>query len=222
MKTKEEIANKAIESVAEFIAISTGVPEPQDVPTIGGRDSIGRKDDLPDGTPDFAKSSKISKASYTDIEGVYEVEKESFESPRPRWVFEQGIVRPTWDLIVSKEDKVTGFSLITPESPRMGCIAAIATHPDMRGQGIGKRLLRESMDSMRENGFEKACLRVRPHNEVAKRMYERFGFEKSHVEENYYDNSDDAIFMEYDLSPKDNIAKSASQAIEDLSHDRKE
>ncbi|MBI3152045.1 MAG: ribosomal protein S18-alanine N-acetyltransferase [Chloroflexi bacterium] len=78
-------------------------------------------------------------------------------------------------------------------------IATIATHPEFRGQGIGRDLLSHALRSAREEGAVKSFLEVRESNEVAQKMYRSFGFvEDGRRSEYYKDNAEDAILMSLD------------------------
>lgn len=75
-------------------------------------------------------------------------------------------------------------------------VATIATHPDYRGHGIGRRLLATGLLAAYERGARLAYLEVRHSNLTAQNMYEKFGFEAVGLRPRYYkDNNEDAILM---------------------------
>jgi ribosomal-protein-alanine N-acetyltransferase len=75
-------------------------------------------------------------------------------------------------------------------------IASLATHPEYRQQGIAKQLLVEALDNAYTEGARTAFLEVRAGNDVARRMYQKFGFDEVGRRERYYkDNNEDAILM---------------------------
>ena len=75
-------------------------------------------------------------------------------------------------------------------------IATIATHPDFRRQGIGRRLLARGLLAAYERGARLAYLEVRRGNLAAQAMYTAFGFEVTGVRPRYYkDNNEDALLM---------------------------
>jgi ribosomal-protein-alanine N-acetyltransferase len=75
-------------------------------------------------------------------------------------------------------------------------IASLATHPEYRQQGIAKQLLVEALDNAYAEGARTAFLEVRAGNDVARRMYQKFGFDEVGRRERYYkDNNEDAILM---------------------------
>lgn len=58
---------------------------------------------------------------------------------------------------------------------------AMAVVADARGCGVGALLLRSLLDRARAAGVERVSLSVNPTNVVARRLYERFGFEPADV-----------------------------------------
>ncbi|WKZ36537.1 MAG: ribosomal protein S18-alanine N-acetyltransferase [Anaerolineales bacterium] len=75
-------------------------------------------------------------------------------------------------------------------------IATLATHPEFRGQGIGKNLLLHALHSAKGEGAVKSFLEVRQSNLAAQKMYRSFGFvEDGRRKEYYKDNGEDAILM---------------------------
>lgn len=78
-------------------------------------------------------------------------------------------------------------------------IATIATHPEFRGQGVGRHLLLHVLGSAREEGAIRAFLEVRESNLIALKMYRDFGFVEDGRRAKYYkDNGEDAILMSLD------------------------
>jgi ribosomal-protein-alanine N-acetyltransferase len=75
-------------------------------------------------------------------------------------------------------------------------IATIATHPDFRKQGVGEDLLAHTLQFARDEGAITSFLEVRESNDVALKMYQKFGYVETGHRENYYaDNGEDAILM---------------------------
>jgi ribosomal-protein-alanine N-acetyltransferase len=75
-------------------------------------------------------------------------------------------------------------------------IATIATHPDYRRQGIGRRLLSHALTRAMEEGARSSFLEVRESNLAAQEMYRQFGYQATGRRRRYYkDNDEDAILM---------------------------
>jgi ribosomal protein S18 acetylase RimI-like enzyme len=76
---------------------------------------------------------------------------------------------------------VVGWCDIVPdlrESSRHCGRLAMGVDPDYRGRGIGRRLLRAALAAARARGLERIELNVVDTNEIAIRLYKRFGFEE--------------------------------------------
>jgi len=56
-------------------------------------------------------------------------------------------------------------------------LGAVAVHRDVRGQGVGTRLVQAALAHAREQGFDAVSLGVIDTNPGARRLYERLGFE---------------------------------------------
>jgi ribosomal-protein-alanine N-acetyltransferase len=75
-------------------------------------------------------------------------------------------------------------------------VQTIAVVPERRGAGIGAALLTELLDEAARRGGVEVFLEVRADNDGARRLYERFGFERVGVRKRYYQPSGvDAIVM---------------------------
>ncbi|MFG2002660.1 ribosomal protein S18-alanine N-acetyltransferase [Spirillospora sp. NPDC048911] len=80
-------------------------------------------------------------------------------------------------------------------------VQTIGVRADRRGAGIGAALLTELLDEAVRRASEAVFLEVRADNDAARRLYERFRFERVGVRKRYYQPSDvDAIVMRRELS----------------------
>ena len=133
-----------------------------------------------------------------DLEGVLEVEAESFTNPWTREMY-------AWELqnrsvchiyVVRMLDcPVAGFCafwLVVDEIH----INNVAMRPRFRGQGIGTALLHHVLDEATRLGARRATLEVRASNEGARRLYQRLGFYVAGTRRNYYSNPvEDALIL---------------------------
>ncbi|SDJ05636.1 ribosomal-protein-alanine N-acetyltransferase [Ferrimonas sediminum] len=72
--------------------------------------------------------------------------------------------------------------------------------PDMRGQGLGRRLLQRCLDTLLQQQAECCFLEVRASNESALALYRNIGFAQLSRRKGYYptDNGrEDAVIMSY-------------------------
>lgn len=103
-----------------------------------------------------------------------------------RWVREM--------IAVPGADEVTGYAGFRVYR-REAHITTIAIHPDWRGKGLGELLLLEVVEKAVQLGANRITLEVRPSNWIARRMYEKYGFEVTGVRRGYYRDGEDAWLM---------------------------
>lgn len=136
----------------------------------------------------------------TDLDGVYEVEKNSFENHWSKKSLEDDLKNEVSIYLVAKiYDKVVGYMgawKIIDEAH----ITNIAVLKECRGKKIGEALLKEMINTCKDNKINSMTLEVRVSNLVAQNLYKKFGFKFSGIRKEYYsDNKEDAIIMWNDL-----------------------
>ena len=142
----------------------------------------------------------IRKMTADDIPAVVELDKMSFSLPWPERSFRFELTdNPASRCWVAEVDgRVVGMIvvwLLVEEAH----VATLATHPDLRRQGIAKKLLSHALRYLIDEGAQTSFLEVRASNIAAQEMYRRFGYEESGRRRRYYkDNDEDAILMNLD------------------------
>jgi len=139
----------------------------------------------------------IRRMTIEDVSVAHEIDVSSFTLPWPERSFRFEVTdNPASRCWVADLDgRVVGM-LVLWQIVDEAHIASLATHPDFRQQGIAKQLLTTALDHAYREGARSAFLEVRAGNEVARRMYQKFGFEEVGLRERYYkDNNEDAILM---------------------------
>jgi ribosomal-protein-alanine N-acetyltransferase len=145
----------------------------------------------------------IRRMTVEDVPVAHEIDVSSFTLPWPersiRFEVTDNPAARCW--IAELNSRVIGMLvlwMIVDEAH----IASLATHPDFRRQGIAKKLLVTALDHAYMEGARTAFLEVRAGNEVARSMYQKFGFEDVGLRERYYkDNNEDAILMTLNRLP---------------------
>lgn len=142
-------------------------------------------------------------AGDADLDGVLEVESESFTNPWTREMY-------TWEL--QNRSVCHIFVARTPDCAVAGFCAFwlvldeihinnVAVRPHLRGVGIGSALLHHVLAEARQLGARRATLEVRASNEAARRLYERLGFYVAATRRNYYTKPvEDALILWRDES----------------------
>jgi ribosomal-protein-alanine N-acetyltransferase len=139
----------------------------------------------------------IRKMTVADVPAVIELDQKSFSLPWPERSFRFELTdNPASRCWVAELDgKVVGMIvvwLIVDEAH----IATVATDPDYRRQGIGKRLISHALMHLIGEGARSSFLEVRESNIIAQAMYRKFGYEETGRRRRYYrDNDEDAILM---------------------------
>jgi len=75
-------------------------------------------------------------------------------------------------------------------------VTTIAVHPDQRGQRLGEEMLVHLLDEAIERGASWITLEVRETNDVAQKLYRKYGFTVVSTRRGYYsDNNESALVM---------------------------
>lgn len=77
--------------------------------------------------------------------------------------------------------QVTFITSLTGRGTKRMAIEAVQTRADMRGKGIGAKLIQHCLDVARERDIALVQLTSNAKRQDAHRFYERLGFEKSHA-----------------------------------------
>lgn len=139
----------------------------------------------------------IRRMTVEDVPAVVALDQKSFSLPWPersfRFELTDNPASRCW--VADLDGNVIGMVvvwLIVDEAH----VATLATHPDFRRQGIGKRLLSHALLNLIQEGARSSFLEVRESNIPAQEMYRKFGYEESGRRRRYYrDNDEDAILM---------------------------
>ena len=130
-----------------------------------------------------------------DLEEAYKIELEVNPSPWKYETFLSSFEVGHKGLICKNDSRMIGFIIFSPISPEAH-ILSISVRNEMQSKGIGTLLLKSMLDQCKVMNYKKIFLEVRVSNEKAINFYEKFGFSKDAIRNNYYtDNSEDALLM---------------------------
>ena len=144
----------------------------------------------------------VRPATAADLDAIDAIEQHSFKTPWPRSTFVGELTREWAHVDVGLDgDRIVAFCdywIVVPEMQ----VLAIATHPDVRGRGVGRQMLDHALATAARAGCQMASLEVRASNVPAIALYEHAGFKTVHVRARYYqDDAEDALVMMRGLSP---------------------
>ena len=132
---------------------------------------------------------------FSDLEEAYKIELDVNPSPWKYETFLSSFEVGHKGLICKKDNLMIGFIIFSPISPEAH-ILSISVRNEMQSKGIGTLLLKSMLDQCKVMNYKKIFLEVRVTNEKAINFYEKFGFSKDAIRNNYYtDNSEDALLM---------------------------
>jgi ribosomal-protein-alanine N-acetyltransferase len=130
----------------------------------------------------------IEPARKKDLEAVWAIEQASFSYPWTRAMFQEELAKIPATLFVLREvpgKRVLGYSCFWTLSGELQLVN-IAVHPDLRGKGLGRKLLSHLLQEAESREAEKIFLEVRPSNRAAIGLYERLGFKVLYHRARYY------------------------------------
>jgi ribosomal protein S18 acetylase RimI-like enzyme len=156
----------------------------------------------------MAQEVSLQPATWRDFRSIYALEKICFQ--RDAWPWIDVLAALTFPETVRIKavlgEQVIGFVIGDRRSrQKVGWIASICVHPDMRRKGIGYLLLNACEE---EVGMPRMRLALRPSNQIAKRLYQRAGYVEVDYWERYYANGEDALVMEKAIVGNPEVNKS--------------
>jgi ribosomal-protein-alanine N-acetyltransferase len=133
-----------------------------------------------------------------DLDQVLAIERVSFITPWTRAAFcyeieQNKVARCT---TMRWAGRIVGYLCLWEIGHEIH-ITNLAVHPELRRQGVGRRLLALAMAEGAARGVTLAFLEVRPSNGQALKLYESLGFQVIGRRTGYYfDTGEDALVME--------------------------
>jgi ribosomal-protein-alanine N-acetyltransferase len=155
------------------------------------------KVDLPSSTAERPHRLEITPMTVDDIPAVLHIEALSFQSTWPANAFinELRDNKLAYYYVGRQDGEIVGYGgiwVILEDSH----ITTIAVHPRHRGRRFGEELLVRLLDEAIERSASWITLEVRESNEVAQRLYRKYGFTVVSTRRGYYsDNNESALVM---------------------------
>jgi len=155
------------------------------------------KADLQRTSPGQPRRLEIVPMTQDDIPAVLQIEGLSFQSSWPpnAFVNELRDNKLAYYFVGRIDGRVVAYGgiwVILEDSH----VTTIAVHPDLRGQRLGEEMLVHLLDVAIERGASWITLEVRETNDVAQRLYRKYGFTVVSTRRGYYsDNNESALVM---------------------------
>jgi ribosomal-protein-alanine N-acetyltransferase len=138
---------------------------------------------------------KVSLMGVDHLVEAYKIECEVNPSPWKYETFLSSFEVGHKGLICKHNSEIIGFIIFSPINPEAH-ILSISVIKKIQSKGVGTLLLRSMLDQCKAMNYKKIFLEVRTSNLQAINFYQKFGFIKDAIRDNYYtDNSEDALLM---------------------------
>jgi [ribosomal protein S18]-alanine N-acetyltransferase len=140
---------------------------------------------------------EIVRMAVDDIPTVLSIESLSFASAWPTNAFQNELRdnKLAHYFVGRLDGKIVAYGgiwVILEDSH----VTTIAVHPDQRGQRLGEEMLVHLLDEAIERGASWITLEVRETNDVAQKLYRKYGFTVVSTRRGYYsDNNESALVM---------------------------
>ncbi len=141
----------------------------------------------------------IKRADIKDLSVLIKIEESCF-TPLERFsrdIYLEYILSPYSEVFLEcEENKVIG-SLVLLKFEDCLYIASIAVLPEFRMKGYGKKLIQFCEEGSKKLGLSRVELHVKISNKIAILFYEKMGYKRVCVEENYYINEDAYRYVKF-------------------------
>ncbi|MGM0369683.1 MAG: GNAT family N-acetyltransferase [Bacillota bacterium] len=147
------------------------------------------------------KIKKLTNNFQGIIKDLIEIEEEAFgEGGLNRWGFPPLIYHGAIYMAMVDKKPVAVIEYMRDfNEVGTAYLYGLAVDKDYRGQGIGKKLLDDSLNKLKEHKINRVELTVEPDNKVAIDLYQQFGFEKIAYRKAEYGAGEDRIIMKLSL-----------------------
>jgi ribosomal-protein-alanine N-acetyltransferase len=139
-----------------------------------------------------------------DIAAVAAVERASYLFPWSEGVFRDCVRVGYLCRVVEADGEIAGYGIMSFGAGEAH-ILNVCIRSDLRGGGVGRKLMDFLLARARDEYMQEVFLEVRPSNAVAIRLYETLGFARIGVRKSYYQAStgrEDALVYKLELGPQ--------------------
>lgn len=140
---------------------------------------------------------RIVPMDASHLDAIAAIEQECFSVPWSRGMLEEELYNDCAAYLVAEDaqENVLGYAGIQVVLDE-GYITNVAVLPEFRRDQIASRLIKVFFDFALAHDLSFITLEVRPSNEAAIALYQKFGFREIARRKNYYDRpKEDAIIM---------------------------
>ena len=139
---------------------------------------------------------KVTSLKEKDLKESYEIEKLTNPTPWTYTNFKSSFEVGHFGLICTHKNDIAGFAIYSPIKPEAHLLN-IAVSQKFQKKGAGSILLTTIINQCKAMDIKNIYLEVRITNTKAILFYEKFGFTRDAIRENYYSGvqKEDALLM---------------------------
>lgn len=149
------------------------------------------------------KGLRIRNASTKDLDAICHIEADAFPPPEsfPPSLFDSLLQEPANSFLLGEDasGEHVGYCVSSLKGSNAHLIS-IAVLREHRRRGVASALLQNLMERLEHRGVDELWLEVNTGNEGAITLYEKFGFAKMMILENYYSDGSPALRMRLSLN----------------------
>ncbi|GAA4999140.1 GNAT family N-acetyltransferase [Streptomyces siamensis] len=141
---------------------------------------------------------QVRGASEQDLNALHQLDAELF----PDFTYPYFVLRQFFDvcakdfLVLDDGSSLCGYVLsATAPDRRKSWVLGLGVTKNLRGQGLGRRLMGEALHSLRDHGVPEVWLSVEPANDTAIALYRSLGFVHQGSEKGYFGPGEDRLLM---------------------------
>ncbi|WP_044470343.1 ribosomal protein S18-alanine N-acetyltransferase [Mannheimia massilioguelmaensis] len=129
----------------------------------------------------------ITPIQENDFERLFEIEQAAHLVPWSMGTLKNNQGSRYINLKLIEQNQIIGFAICQTVLDE-ATLFNIAIDPNFQGKGLGKKLLSQLIEILREKAILTLWLEVRESNNTAKQLYDKLGFNEVDIRKNYYPN----------------------------------
>lgn len=144
---------------------------------------------------------RMRKMTVLDLNEVLAIEKKNYNFPWTEEIFKDCFKASYSCWVCEEMERILGYSILSIAVGEAH-ILNICVDPEEQGQGIGRKMLENIIETVRTKKAETVFLEVRPSNEGAVALYQKMGFNEIGIRKDYYpaeNGREDALMLALQL-----------------------
>ncbi len=146
----------------------------------------------------YTSIDKAEDLNSSALSFLFELDQDHFPTPWSKEAWDKLFysLGQRYLLVAEGNDTLMGFALFdVSNADSFAHLLKIVVNPNVRGLGVGKKLLIESVSTLSARGIKSFFLEVEEHNTVAINLYESQGFKTIHQKKQFYSSGANALIM---------------------------